>query len=120
MSLKLPVPKLKLPLAKRGLLTMTKAVTHKDPQTKEETVIDESSHTEPLLAAKNEAYVGISLGLTIPGPRNSYMVARVDVACYLPCENNDDDIRETYKHADALIQEVLEEQVTEIKTTLGI
>lgn len=58
----------------------------------EETVIEQTLDRIPSEPqGSGQGIVGVSQGLTIPGPKGSYMAARVDVAVYLPCANSVED-----------------------------
>lgn len=91
-------------------------------ENKSETVVSEDTKVTMHPGATEEnGLVGASLGLTFPGPKNSYMSARIDISCYLPTKTgSDDDIRATFRRVDSLVQAELESQVDEAKKALGI
>ena len=67
----------------------------------------------PQIAGKT-GISGVAYGLTIPGPPNSYMSARVDVSCFLPHGPTTDDAVETFGKAAAIVQKQLETHAAEI------
>lgn len=89
---------------------------------KTESVVDEQADTRPINGNIGEdGLVGMSLGITLPGPKNSYMAARIDVICYLPTHTKtDEQVKRTFKRVEDLVQEELEKQVDEAKQALGI
>ena len=63
--------------------------------------------------ATGTAQVGVSIGLTIPGPSGSYMAARVDAWCTLPC--HPDEIEAAYERATGYVQARLVVDAQEVK-----
>ncbi len=63
----------------------------------------------PVHGEPGPAMIGLSMGVTIPGPPKSYMSARIDAHCYLPCGTSDADIDAAYARAADKIQERLEQ-----------
>lgn len=61
---------------------------------------------------------GVSLGLTIPGPRGSYKVARIDVSCYLPHGPSDAEAKAAIERASNICSERLGDDADEIVKSL--
>lgn len=59
--------------------------------------------------------VGISQGLTIPGPKGSYMTARVDVFLYLPCAADLGSANRVYDRCKVFVDGKLDELAGEVK-----
>jgi hypothetical protein len=60
------------------------------------------------------AIVGLSLGLTIPGPPNTFLSARVDAAVYLPSRTDSASLQKTKARIREFIQKAIEEDVEEV------
>jgi hypothetical protein len=79
-------------------------------------VIKENQHSKSLPSAEpNNALAGVSTGLTIPGPRDSFQSARIDVSVYLNHDGSTEGAREALKHCSQLVQEQLEAEAKEIR-----
>lgn len=81
------------------------------------TVLKEKFADDRLEPAKEEqaARVSIALGATLPGPELSFMSARVDVSCSLPCGTSDAAIKAAFERASTLVQERLELEGAEVQ-----
>lgn len=99
----------------KGHVHATGNVTHKS-QEGVETVLHETTSATPVAVENPEftATAGVSMGLTIPGPPRSYMSARVDAACYLPCLPNAGGVQAAMQQAGELVQARLERDAQEI------
>jgi hypothetical protein len=53
------------------------------------------------------ATAGVSMGFTIPGPKNTFLSARIDAWCSVPCGNSDEEIQGAMTHCCELIQNQL-------------
>lgn len=58
---------------------------------------------------------GVSQGLTIPGPPNSYWSARVEVSCFLPHGPTDEDAKVAIERASNIVQGALSDEALEIQ-----
>ncbi len=73
----------------------------------EKTLIGGDSRSIVVPPRTGQAMIGLGMGVTIPGPKGSYLSARIDAQCYLPCEPNAESIRKTYAEAGDRVQEQL-------------
>lgn len=74
-----------------------------------------SQEAVPMGEDAGPAIVGMSQGLTLPGPKNSYMVARVDVWCSLPSKTDDESIKKTQDRITLLLDKRLEHEAGVIR-----
>lgn len=77
----------------------------------EETVLREASASQPRMFAgtgEETAIAGVGFGLTIPGPEKSYMTARIDAFCYLPCKPTDEGVKAAMDRASDHVQKQIE------------
>ena len=72
-----------------------------------------SSESLPVDSPEHTAIAGINLGVTVPGPPNSYMSARIDVFGYVPAIPTDEGMRAALERITAICQERLELEVEE-------
>jgi hypothetical protein len=78
-------------------------------------IVAGETNVEGLGFAPGDARVGVTVGLTIPGPRQSYMMARVDAHCTLPCEANEESVNRAFEKATELAQARLENISLDVK-----
>ena len=100
-----------------GQATVTLKKIYTDRWTKEETELEKHVTTQKLKVPTIQGPAGISgvsYGLTIPGPKNSYMTARIDVAVYLPHGEGADAARRAVEKAAELVQEKLERHAADV------
>ncbi len=72
------------------------------------------NNRQKVLNGEGEAYVGASMGVTIPGPPKSYLSGRIDAHCYLPSNTDDASIQSTLKRAKQIVQASIEEDSEEL------
>ena len=75
----------------------------------EKELLHAREESTPIHGGSGQAMIGLSMGVTIPGPRGTYMSARIDAHCYLPCGTSKAEIDSAYARAADLIQERLEQ-----------
>jgi hypothetical protein len=104
-----------------GQLTSNRQIIQ-DRRAKPEVVVEEDTKCESLSmdSPAHTALAGINIGLTIPGPKNSYMAARIDVFGFVPALPSDEGMRAAYERVANLAQERLELEVDEAKEALGL
>lgn len=104
-----------------GQMTSSRQIvrTEKD---RTEKVLDEATAVESLAhdSPDHTGLTGINLGLTIPGPKNSYMTARIDVFAFVPAVPTDEGMKAALERVSNLAQERLELEVDEAKEALGL
>ncbi len=66
-----------------------------------------------------EAKVMYQLGFSIPGPPNSYTMARVDVGVSLPCGSSAEEVQAAYWRAKTLVEAQLDTDLVEAKEALA-
>lgn len=104
-----PTPKGSPALARKratGGVAAGHEIEHTDRE-KNKTLLAGDSRVQ-VRGGNGDAYVGQSIGFTIPGPKGSYLSARVDAHCYLPCGTDPAEIRAAYQKCKDLISAELE------------
>ena len=109
-----PLPRLAtLPTLKSGQVTAKTSIVLKTRGGDEEPKHEHSF--ENVFPASGPALAGICFGLTLPGPDKSYLMARIDGICYLPCEASEAGVRGAMAKSSELVQEQLEKEVKEVR-----
>jgi len=98
------------PRAIQGKVQSSTTLVRKDRDGDEQELRSDHSVVEvPGVTGSGLGTVGCSLGLTIPGPRGSYMSARADVWVYLPTDGSEESSRQVAEKARTIAQEALDE-----------
>lgn len=108
-------------VAVKGLIASNRQIVRKE-RDNTETVLEEAGQVDNLEADSpaHTGMAGINLGLTIPGPKGSYMTARIDVFGYVPALPSDEGMRAGFARISNLAQERLEMEVDEAREALGV
>jgi hypothetical protein len=111
-----PMPKLKqATTATMGQVNSSTSISHRARDGSENQVHEHQS-VKAASAEEIEGPAGMSgvgLGLTLPGPQGTYLMARIDAFCYFPHANNDDAAKGAMKRASDLVQEQLQAEAAE-------
>ncbi len=107
--------KLKLPkVTPKGSALIQSEIIAKNG--KEEETIKVNSRNSVFPHDTGPASVGVSLGLTIPGPPRSYMAARVDISVVLPCGVTKEELVAAKARASALVNQFIAEEAKDIRS----
>jgi len=105
-------PVIKKPI-KKGKLSTQASLTKKEKG--KQTVLKDETQTKHIDTNGDvSASVGLSMGLTIPGPKGSFASARIDVSVSIPCGAGDADVKNAYIRAGNLVQDELESSSQQI------
>lgn len=84
-------------------------ITHRDEQVT-------SRVTEiAVVGEEGPGIVGVSQGLTIPGPKGSYAAARVDVSVYMPCGADKASVERVLASCKEVVDDHLDRMAEEVR-----
>jgi hypothetical protein len=92
---------------KRGTRNSQVAVVKKSKGEEEVLMSSEDTSVIEVSEPSLPASAGLSMGLTIPGPRGSYASARIDIWATIPCHADDQSVKDAYERVGNLVEEEL-------------